>query len=62
MKKRNPLMAYIEARQGDPAWLLELLRDAGFDELADDIETGEIKIPIGKDEDSVLPPSFADLV
>ncbi len=45
MTKRgfNSLMAYIEACQGHPTRLIELLRDAGLDELAEGIELGEVK-------------------
>jgi hypothetical protein len=45
MTKRafNPLMAYIEACQGRPEWLIDLLCDAGFDDLAEGIKGGEVK-------------------
>jgi hypothetical protein len=49
-KKRefNPLMAYIEARQGRPEWLIELLRDVGFEDLAEGIELDDVKVCISR--------------
>ena len=50
----NVLAAYFAARNGDPKPLAAMLREAGFDELADDFELGDVNFAKGQEGDACL--------